>query len=153
MQYTGTTFTDQFESCRLVAFWDALGECWTIGWGRTYDVHEGDTCTQEQADEWRDKDLEIAAACVNASLATEISAGGVNQGEFNAFTDFVYNVGCPRWRGSTMLRLFKAGNISGAAAEFPKWKYASGKVVEGLLRRRLAEEAEFKGENGNSTVS
>lgn len=152
MEYTGTTFTDQFESCRLVAFWDALGERWTIGWGRTLDVHEGDTCTQEQADEWRDKDLEISAACVNASLAIQISAGKVTQGEFNAFTDFVYNVGCPRFRSSTMLGKFRAGDIEGAANEFPKWKYASGKVVEGLLRRRLAEEAEFKGENGNISV-
>jgi lysozyme len=43
-----------------------------------------------------------------------------------------------------MLKDINAGNLAGAADEFEKWDHASGQVVAGLLRRRIAEEQEFK---------
>jgi lysozyme len=42
-----------------------------------------------------------------------------------------------------MLRLLNAGQFDDAANEFQKWSHASGVVVAGLLRRRVAEEDEF----------
>jgi lysozyme len=42
-----------------------------------------------------------------------------------------------------MLRLLNAGDTANAALQFAAWDHASGQVVAGLLRRRLAEEQEF----------
>ncbi|WP_442904877.1 glycoside hydrolase family protein [Hafnia sp.] len=38
-----------------------------------------------------------------------------------------------------MLRKHKAGNFEGAAEEFSRWVYGSGKVLPGLIRRRTEE--------------
>ena len=39
------------EGCRLVAYWDAFGKVWTVGWGATgADVKEGTTWSQQHAD-------------------------------------------------------------------------------------------------------
>ncbi|MEG9884509.1 MAG: hypothetical protein V6Z86_07815 [Hyphomicrobiales bacterium] len=35
------------------------------------------------------------------------------------------------------------GDLISAAAEFPKWRFAKGKVLAGLIRRRAAERALF----------
>ena len=46
--------------------------------------------------------------------------------------------------GSTLLEDLNAGNVAGAAAQFEAWDHADGKVVAGLLRRRLEEEKLFR---------
>jgi GH24 family phage-related lysozyme (muramidase) len=38
---------------------------------------------------------------------------------------------------------YNRGDISGAAAEFPKWNKGGGRVLPGLTRRRLEEQALF----------
>jgi lysozyme len=48
---------DREESCRLTAYLDSKG-IWTIGWGRADSgVTEGMTCTQAEADGWRDEHI------------------------------------------------------------------------------------------------
>ena len=147
----GIALVKEFESCRLVAFWDALGRRWTIGWGRTAGVQEGDTCSQDRADAWLLEDLAVAEAIVLGCLGDV----PVTDSQLSALTSFTYNVG-PGERGvkdgfrelrsgepSTMLRCLLAGNYGGAAAEFPSWDHAGGLAVAGLLRRRMAEQQLF----------
>lgn len=140
MKYSkeGQAMTERFESCRLIAYQDQIG-VWTIGWGHTRGVYEGMTCTQEQADAWLLADIAIYEQDVNTHVKVEI-----NQQEFDALVDFAFNLGNGALNGSTLLRLLNAGDFSGAAKEFKKWDHAGGKIVAGLLRRRLAEEQEFK---------
>jgi len=46
------------EGCRLTAYQDTRG-LWTIGWGRhDASVCQGMTCTQAEADAWRDQAIE-----------------------------------------------------------------------------------------------
>jgi lysozyme len=71
----------------------------------------------------------------------------INQNEFDALVDFSFNDGNAALDGSTLLKDVNEGNLDGAAAQFQLWDHAAGKVVAGLLRRRLAEAAEFT--NGN----
>lgn len=61
MEYSrdGLHLTEQFESCRLLAYLDSKGVP-TIGWGHTAGVHLGMTCTQEQADTWLKQDVQTA---------------------------------------------------------------------------------------------
>jgi lysozyme len=56
-----------------------------------------------------------------------------------AFTSFVYNVGSGNFRKSTMLKLINQGRIVEACHELPRWVYAKGKKLKGLVNRRQAE--------------
>jgi lysozyme len=140
MEYSqnGLHLTEQFESCRLTAYQDSKGE-WTIGWGHTAGVQLGDTCTQEQADAWLLEDVQTAVNDVNRLVSVPLT-----QPLFDSLVDFCYNCGGGAFAGSTMLKLLNAGDFSAAAGQFERWDMSGGAVVAGLLRRREAEENEFK---------
>jgi lysozyme len=57
---------------------------------------------------------------------------------------FTFNIGIGKFRGSTLLKLHKAGDYAGAAAQFVRWNKAAGRVMAGLTRRRLAEAALYR---------
>lgn len=135
----GLALTENFEGCRLAAYQDAVG-IWTIGYGHIQEVHGGMTCTQQQAEEWL---LEDVAACVDWLNAHVVPHVALTQGEFDALVDFSFNLGLHALAGSTLLKDVLANKMELAAAEFEKWDKAGGKVVAGLLRRRLAEKQEF----------
>ncbi len=54
-------------------------------------------------------------------------------------TSFTYNVGTGAYKSSTLLLKHNAGDYAGAAAEFDKWIYANGQVLQGLVNRRAEE--------------
>lgn len=56
-----------------------------------------------------------------------------------AFVSFIYNVGAENFRKSTALKLLNQGQIEAACHELPKWVYAKGKKLQGLVNRRNAE--------------
>lgn len=56
-----------------------------------------------------------------------------------ALVDFVYNLGCGAFQGSTLLRLLNNGDYSGAANEFNRWIYANGNILQALVDRRQSE--------------
>lgn len=64
-----------------------------------------------------------------------------------ALASFVFNIGVPRFKSSTMLKLINQGKLREASLEFPRWIYVTinGKkqVSEGLRARRLREQALF----------
>ena len=47
----------ELEGCRLQAYQDAAG-VWTIGYGHTYNVRDGDRISQQYADEMLQEDIE-----------------------------------------------------------------------------------------------
>ena len=134
---SGLELTEQFEGCRLTAYRDQGGVL-TIGYGHTHGVQEGDTCTQEQAEAGLASDIAWASLAVNRLVSVPL-----NQAEYDALTDFVFNVGSGNFSTSTLLAKLNAGDFIGAAAEFDRWDKAGGQVVAGLLRRRQAETDEF----------
>lgn len=133
----GMHLTESFESCRLMAYLDSVGVP-TIGWGHTNSVHMGMTCSQEQADQWLQEDIQSSVNAVNSMVKVQLT-----QQEFDALVDFTFNLGAGNLQHSTLLRLLNAGDYSSAAAEFDKWDRAGGKVMAGLLRRRESEEDMF----------
>lgn len=137
---TGIQLTERFEGCRLAAYPDT-GGVWTIGYGHTHGVHEGMTCTREQAEAWLREDIRLAADAVNRLVSVLLK-----QSEFDALVDFVFNLGSGAFARSTMLEDLNAGNFAAAALQFPLWNRDAGRVLAGLLHRRLAEEAEFNEE-------
>lgn len=129
----------QSENCCLEAFKPVEKDPWTIGWGRTKGVSEGDTCTQEQADAWLVEDMQEAVDAVLRLVTVNLT-----QGQFAALVDFVYNEGAGNFAHSTLLKYINHNDMGLAAEEFPKWVYAHGKVLGGLVTRRLREQALFR---------
>lgn len=122
------------EGLRLKAYRDSGGVL-TIGFGHCGpDVTEGKKITFDEAEAMLQKDATHACDSV-----LQLTGGNVSQGQLDALTDFVFNLGSKRLQGSTLLRKHKAGNYPGAAAEFSKWVYCDGRILEGLIKRRAAE--------------
>lgn len=82
---------------------------------------------------------------LRTSLALVEHSGGdhLSDEQEAALSDFVYNLGAGAFLGSTLRKDLLKGDYAAAAGEFAKWDHAGGKVLAGLLRRRLAEEAMF----------
>jgi lysozyme len=120
------------ESLQLRAYQDS-GGVWTIGWGHTGDVHEGDVITEHEAEALIRADLAGAEECVNRY------APGVNQNQFDALVSLSFNCGCAPLSKFTIGRLVRAGDYNAAAAQFGVWNHDNGKVLAGLTKRRAAE--------------
>lgn len=132
---------------------------WTIGYGHTTGIGpDTPPCTEEQAEIWLQEDLAKAFRVVKMWVGVFLTT---NQRE--ALASFVFNVGpgapndkdgfvwLKRLRNgtpvhSTMLVKLNAGDYAGAAAEFPKWVYGGGKVLDGLVTRRAMERSLFESE-------
>jgi len=134
----GIDLIKMFEGCKLIAYKCTSGY-WTIGYGHTKDVKQGDRISQHQADIMLGYDIEKFEIELNALL----KGMTVTQNQFNALMSFIFNFGAGRLKTSTLLRKFKAGDVAGAANEFKRWNISAGKVSEGLVRRREAEKIMF----------
>ena len=130
----------KFEGYSATAYPDpgTGGEPFTLGYGHTGGVRRGDVCDEAQADYWLRQDVQTAVDGVNRLVTVP-----VNQNQFDALVDFVYNVGVGNLERSTLLKKLNAGDYTGAADEFPRWNKAGGKEMAGLTRRREAEKALF----------
>ena len=126
-------FISSFEGCKLTAYKCSAG-VWTLGYGHTEGVKEGDICTQEQANAWLIEDIRntqlLLAHYVNVP---------VSQNEFIALLSLAFNVGVGALMKSKLLRKLNAGDRDGAAEEFLDFDLSNGKRLEGLTRRRKAE--------------
>ena len=65
--------------------------------------------------------------------------------QFDALVDFVFNLGSGALQRSTLRQKLNRGEYADAALEFPKWIYAGGRPLKGLIRRRNVEQALFEG--------
>ena len=128
----------QFEGCCLTPYEDVAGK-WTVGIGHLLpDDAPLNDITQDEADALFYTDLALAAQCVEAQVKVSLT-----DNQKAALISFAFNLGCAALKRSTLLKKLNAGDYVGACQEFPKWSYASGKQVNGLLRRRTAEAALF----------
>lgn len=125
-------FVKAEETLRLKAYKCPKG-VWTIGWGHTGGVKEGDTCTKAQADAWIRSDLQSA----QTALAKYINVS-VSESQFIALLSLAYNLGaqgvvdkCPK-----MLRALNAKDYDGAAEEFLD---VTNGGLAGLVARRRKE--------------
>mgnify|MGYP002652516296 CR=1 FL=1 len=132
----------RWEGCRLVAYPDpgTGGDPWTIGWGSTGPgIVKGTRWTQAQADDRLARDVERFMVGVRGALTRDPA-----DNQLGAMTSLAYNIGLSAFRGSTLVRLFNAGDIAGAAKQFDRWNRAGGRVMKGLANRRADERAVFE---------
>ena len=131
-------FVKQWEGRKLKAYRCSAG-VWTIGFGHTEDVEEGDTITSSEAELLLIEDLRERA---NA-LAPFVNAP-VTEGQYIALVSLAFNIGVGALKKSSLLRYINLGRMDEAADEFLRWVYAGGKVSEGLKNRREAERELFE---------
>jgi len=134
----------QFEGLRLQAYQDT-GGVWTIGWGHTAGVKEGQEITEEQAEAFLQADLANSAEFVSQVVTIPLT-----QNQFDALVDFDLNEGGAHLGTSTLLHDLNQGDILGAASQLSLWVYGrdtTGRLVvlPGLVKRRLAEHQLFLG--------
>lgn len=130
-------FIKRAEGCVLTAYKDSAG-VWTIGYGHTKGVKQGDRITAYQAEQFLKEDLvvyeEVANRCKRLST----------QGKYDAVVDFCYNCGPKNFANSTLKKYIEAGRATWEIQEqFLRWVNAGGKKLGGLVSRRIWEANRF----------
>ena len=131
----GVSLIKSFEGCRLKAYKCPAGVL-TIGYGHTVGVKEGDTITQEQADEYLRNDL----AKYEKAVLNYYGIYHFNQNQFDALVSFTYNCGVGNLKNLTQSGKRTIAQISVKLLLYNK---AGGVVLRGLQRRRAAEKEIF----------
>ena len=129
------------EGLRLKAYPDPAtgGAPWTIGYGSTgVGIMKGLVITEAEAESMLLNDLDHFERGVMSLVRVPLS-----QCQFDALVSFTYNVGLANLRTSTLLRKLNQQDYDGAANEFPRWAFAAGKVMQGLVVRRASERKQF----------
>jgi lysozyme len=129
----------KFEGLRLKSYQDVVG-IWTIGWGSTKGIKEGQEVTVEQATDLLKADI---LPCETA--VTKLTNGKLNQNQFDSCVDLSFNCGIGLFSRSSILKLINEGKFTEAAEFFQEYDHAGGKVIPGLLVRRLWEKNHFLG--------
>tara|TARA_Y100000356_G_scaffold134487_1_gene143960 strand:- start:370 stop:807 length:438 start_codon:yes stop_codon:yes gene_type:complete len=136
----GIGIIKQFEGCQLIAYQDAVG-VWTIGYGHTKNVSEGDIISSAQAEALLLKELKEYEDYVNKLVTVPL-----HDYQFDALVSWTYNLGPTNLANSTMLRKLNEGKYNEVPDEMRRWNRAGGKVLEGLVIRRDYEAKLFAGE-------
>lgn len=134
---SGIDLVKKYEGLKLTSYLCPAGIP-TIGYGHTHKVKLGDTCTQQEADEWLEDDFYLATTDVKAVVKVPLT-----DDQLDALASFVFNLGIRKLIQSTLLKKLNSGDYQGAAQEFDKWVYAGGKKLNGLVKRRAEEKELF----------
>lgn len=94
----------------------------------------GQEFSADACHEFLTRDLIVASKAVIRLVTVSL-----HENEKAAFISFVFNTGAENFRKSTMLELINQGKIVEACHELPRWVYAKGKKLPGLVKRRKAE--------------
>ena len=129
----GVELIKEFEGCKQVAYQDSVG-VWTIGYGHTKDVYEGQLAIKKTIERWLQEDLEEFESYVSKLVKVEL-----NQNQFDALVAWTYNLGPTNLKESTMLRKLNYGDYESVPDEMRRWNKAGGEVLNGWVRRRDAE--------------
>ena len=126
----------KWEGCKLTAYKCPAG-VWTIGYGSTFyedgtKIKEGDKISLQRAEELLMHEVTM--------ICNRLPNLAINQNQMDAICSFIYNVGIGAFIRSTLYSLMRKNpNDPKIGDEFLKWKKAGGKVLRGLLNRRIDE--------------
>ena len=134
----GVNLIKHFEGCRLEAYKCPAG-VWTIGYGHTKGVKEGDAIEQEAAEAFLIEDLEAFEQAVARLVKVPIT-----QQQFDALVSFTFNLGAGNLAASTLLRKLNNYQYIEIPEQMMRWVKAGGQVLDGLVKRRAAEAALFQ---------
>ena len=119
---------------------------WTIGYGAIWGMddtrvkEDHPDINEDQADYLLRRDVKKSEMAVLRHIRVPLE-----DGQFNALCSFVFNLGSGALQSSTLRRKINRGDYIGAANEFPRWVFAGGRKLKGLIRRREHERLMFIG--------
>ncbi|KAF9466006.1 lysozyme [Collybia nuda] len=99
--------------------------------------------TQAQAAALLQTDIKTFTKCVSADIVDSVK---LNANQYGALASWAFNVGCGNVGSSTLIKRLNAKENPNTVAseELPKWHFAGGVSLPGLVRRRAAEVTLFK---------
>jgi lysozyme len=136
----GLALIQKFEGCELESY-RCSADVPTIGFGHTRGVKDGDTCTQEEANQLLADDLEEFEGYVAKLVDIDLT-----QNEFDAMVAWTFNLGPTNLKSSTLLQKLNEDDRADVPHQMKRWNKAGGIVLNGLVRRREAEALLFQGE-------
>ena len=137
----GKSLIKKFEGCELESYQDSVG-VWTIGFGHTKGVRQGQSITKDEALAMLDEELIEYQEYVEKLVEVPL-----NQDQFDALVCWVYNLGPTNLATSTLLYKLNKGQYDDVPSEIKRWNKAGGEVLKGLVRRREAEALLFLGKD------
>lgn len=134
----GLDLIKHFEGLYLEAY-ICPGGVWTIGYGHTTlvngrSIHKGMKITTQKAEQLLVEDLQRYEKAVNDNVRVAL-----DQSKFDALVSFTFNLGIGAFKSSTLLRVLNAHNYREVPRQLLRWNKAKGKVLDGLIRRRMSE--------------
>jgi len=109
-----------------------FGSIWTINGDRISMDHP--CVNKEQATKLLQREVRHVEAAIRRLIKAELT-----ENMFSAVASLAYNIGTGNLQRSTLRIKLNRGRYLDAADEFPKWRKAGGRVLKGLVRRRIAE--------------
>jgi lysozyme len=145
---SGLDIIKEFEGLKLQAYAATEDErkrgIWTIGYGSTYwpdgrKVKQGDNLTDaKQAETLLRTTVEQYEKAVSGTVKVHLT-----QNQFDALVSFAFNIGISAFKGSTLVKILNKTDITPVADQLLVWNKQSGKVLNGLVRRREMERSLF----------
>ncbi|MBN6064185.1 lysozyme [Aggregatibacter actinomycetemcomitans] len=83
------------------------------------------------------KGIKQAEKCVNTYANGQV----MPQGAFDSLVSITFNIGCGTMKSSTLFKMALQGYSKAMCQQFPRWIYANGKPLKGLIERREKERA------------
>jgi len=134
----GLSLIKKYEGCELKAYLCPAGVL-TIGYGHIKNVKEGDTITQEEAN-----DMLLHEMVEYEDYINELVKVDLEQYQFDALCSWVFNLGPTNLISSTLLKVLNNKDYEGVPTQIKRWNKSNGEVLEGLVKRREAEALLFE---------
>ncbi|MBL3587628.1 lysozyme [Rhodovulum sulfidophilum] len=122
------------EGLKTEAYLDIVGVP-TVCFGETRGVELGDSYTPAECRAMFAGRLAEFEAGLDRLIADPVEAL-IPDRSYVGILDWAYNVGLGAAARSTLIRKLNAGDLRGACNELPRWRFAGGKGIRGLLIRR-----------------
>ena len=140
----GREIIKHFEGYSSTVYADPIGIP-TIGYGSIWDKEGNrltmghEPITEAEAEFLLVRELKHVEAAVTKLIRVPLT-----ENQFSAVGSLTYNIGSGRLKSSTLRAKLNREDYLGASAEFPKWRRAGGRILNGLVRRRKAERELFE---------
>jgi len=135
----GLKLIKDYEGFSATIYRDAAGYP-TIGYGHL--IKKGESFSEPMSRQ--DASVLLLSDVAEAEQAVRrLIPIALTQGQYDALVSFTFNLGSGALQSSTLRRKLLQGSVDSAAREFPRWVYAGGRKLRGLMRRRISEQKLF----------
>ena len=131
----------KWEGLETTAYLDTIASppIWTVCYGETKGVKQGDTYTPKQCREMLAREVREYREGLHRYFTPVTQAERLTPERDAAYTSLAYNAGVRAIGRSTATRRLNAGDIAGGCKAIGWWNKAGGRVVRGLVNRRSDE--------------